>query len=233
MINAFYIRIQDFGQDAPAIERLMEILPSAVHAKLEKISNRSNRYRSAMGEIVSRYAIQKVAGIKSGDLAVEYGSNGKPYLRNYPGIHYNISHSGEYVVCAVAKVNLGIDVEHVRNYNLRVAERYFSKPELADLLKFEGDQRRDYFFTLWTIKESYLKALGRGLTKSLSSFTVNRKGDGFSLSGEDTAADYSVFNTILPDNYRMSVCYMGQVQEIVLQELSLSGIADLFSGVEN
>jgi len=233
MINAFYIRIGDFGQEATTIESLMGILPGPVHEKLKKISNPANRYRSAMGEILTRYAIQSVSGINTGDLVVEIGPNGKPFLTSHPQIHYNISHSGEYVVCAVAKVNLGIDVERIRDVNFRVAERYFSKAELADLMKYEPYERRDYFFTLWTIKESYLKALGKGLTKSLSSFTVRKDRKKYHLTGEDLAVGYSVFNSSLPGNYMISLCYENKAQQVDLKELSLNDIIRLFSEVEN
>ncbi len=233
MINVFHIRIGDFGLEANAIESLTGILPGPVHERLEKISNPANRYRSALGDILTRFAIQSVTGLNAGKLAVDYGPNGKPFLGSHPEIHYNISHSGEYVVCAVADVNLGIDVERIRDVNFRVAERYFSKAELTDLMALEGDKRRDYFFTLWTIKESYLKALGRGLTKSLSSFTVIRDEKGFSLSGEHSAAGYSVFSCSLPGSYMMSLCYNGIEQEINLKELSLFEIVRLFSGAEN
>ncbi len=229
MINAFYIRIGNFGNEATVITSLMRILPGPVHEKLEKITNPVNRYRSAMGEILARYAIKLDTGINAGELAVEYGPNGKPFLKSHPEIHYNISHSGEYVVCAVAKVNLGIDVERIRDVNFRVAERYFSKAELADLMTLDGDERRDYFFTLWTIKESYLKALGRGLTKSLSSFTVRKDKGNFLLAGEDLAAGYSVFSYCLPGNYMISLCFKGKAQQVALKELSLNEISGLFS----
>lgn len=233
MINAFYLRIGDFSLSADSIEKLMESLPPSVRTKLDKISNLANRNRSALGEILSRFAIQKIKGVKASDQVVEIGSNGKPYLANRPEICYNISHSGEYIVCAVGDENLGIDVERIRDFDLRVAERYFSKPELDDLRSFKDDDRRNYFFLLWTIKESYLKALGRGLTKSLGSFTVSRGEGRFYLTGEDTALDYSVYNCTLPGGYYMSICYEHPGEDIVLKEVTIDEIIQLFSGIEH
>lgn len=228
MVHVIYIRIQDFSPASNVIETLITRLPHPVQTKLKIISNLPNRYRSALGEILSRCSIQHCTGIKTADQAVGYGSNGKPYLVSHPTVFYNVSHSGEYIVCAVSDVNLGVDVERVRDYNPRVAERYFSKTEYADLIAFKGEKRRDYFFTLWTIKESYLKALGRGLTKSLSSFSVKRKNNQYFLSGESATSDYSVFNTTLPGSYQVSVCYMSHRHEVVLREFSLSDLMSFF-----
>jgi len=224
MVQVFYIKVLNFKEVALPVESLMNFLPQPVQQKLGKISNQPNRCRSALGEILSRFALLVSLGIRPDDVEISYGKNGKPYLKNHPKIHFNVSHSGGYVVCAVADVELGIDVERVRDYNLRIAERYFSNSELADLLALEGDSRRDYFFTLWTIKESYLKALGHGLTKSLSSFTVSGNNIGYSLKGESLAGEFSIATHSLPENYQLAVCYKSASKGVMVKEVTLSEI---------
>ena len=68
---------------------------------------------------------------------------------------------------------IGVDVEytHRRNDVLRIADRYFSARELEQLAALPEDKRRERFFDLWTLKESYVKAVGRGIGLGLGRFS--------------------------------------------------------------
>lgn len=92
---------------------------------------------------------------------------GKPWLKNYPQIHFNISHGKDMVVCGVDRNPLGVDVEAVRPVKPNIFRRVLTKKEQEWLKKCEeiyGENGwyRD-FFRLWTLKESYAKAVGKGL----------------------------------------------------------------------
>jgi 4'-phosphopantetheinyl transferase len=93
---------------------------------------------------------------------------GKPYLPDRPGIHYNISHSGTYGVCALSDAPVGVDVELVRPLRRAVAQRFFTDVEQ----EFLAQRPPEEFFRLWTRKESFTKALGKGLSLPLNSFSV-------------------------------------------------------------
>lgn len=91
---------------------------------------------------------------------------GKPYVNSEPGtqglteIHISVSHSGEYFVCAVADIPIGIDVQKTQKANMeRISRRYFSPPERA-YIEEHGEKG---FFTIWTRKEAYSKYTGLGL----------------------------------------------------------------------
>lgn len=92
---------------------------------------------------------------------------GKPWLKNYPQIHFNISHGKDMVVCGVDRNPLGVDVEAIRPVKPNIFRRVLTKKEQEWLKKCEeiyGENGwyRD-FFRLWTLKESYAKAVGKGL----------------------------------------------------------------------
>ena len=229
MIQVVIVGIADYSTEAQTVQSLTSTLPLPVQSKLSKISNPVNRTRSAIGELLSSWALSRFKGIKPGEAVISYGKNGKPFLESHPDIHFNISHSGEYVVCAVADHEVGIDVERVRAYNHRVAERFFSKAELADLEALEGENRLNYFFVLWTIKESYLKALGRGLTKSLSSFTVAGNGNGYYISENSETLNYAVKSLMLPGGYYLAVCIKGFSAEVLVNSITLSEISEHLS----
>jgi len=100
-------------------------------------------------------------------LELTYGSSGKPYFKEYP-IYFNLSHSGEYVVCAVSDREIGVDIqEHKGGDTERIAKRYFSGGEIRALDTCEEGQRTKLFFDLWAAKEAYGKYTGGGITESL------------------------------------------------------------------
>ena len=92
--------------------------------------------------------------------ALRRDSNGKPIIE---GICFNLSHSGNLVICAVSDQMVGCDIEQVKVVSKRVAERMFSKEENEYLLQFSNEQYNREFIRIWTKKESYLKMLGVGI----------------------------------------------------------------------
>ena len=104
----------------------------------------------------------------SGDAQIAKTVLGKPYLAQYPGVQFNLSHSGPWGVCALSGAPVGVDVELVRPLRQNVARRFFTAGEQAYL---EQCPERE-FFRLWTRKESFIKALGKGLTLPLDCFSV-------------------------------------------------------------
>lgn len=112
-------------------------------------------------------------------LHVERTQSGKPYFPDCPQLHFSISHSGEYWACAVADVNVGLDLqEHVLGKNetkeeaavrfRRMAHRFFHplEAEFVELESFE------HFFTVWTAREAYVKNTGQGIDKYFSEHCV-------------------------------------------------------------
>ena len=106
-----------------------------------------------------------------------YGENGKPYLPDFPQLHFNISHAGEYAICTVSDNPVGCDIERMRPYRPQLAERVLSIEELARLdSEKEESGREELFFRFWTLKESFLKAVGCGITVPLSSVSFDLTG---------------------------------------------------------
>ena len=118
-------------------------------------------------------------GIDPRDLRFRYGRHGKPYLPGGPS--FNVSHSTDAVVVAVAeKGRVGVDVERVRPVQRMagVAARKFAPAEQAWFAAAgadagaDADERNVAFFRIWTRKEAFAKALGRGLAAPYRSFSV-------------------------------------------------------------
>lgn len=129
--------------------------------------------RSALRSILGRYLNLSPEALEFGQ--TEYG---KPFLTNpeAAGLLFNLSHSGEVAVIAVAREReVGVDVEIMRAdfATNEVAEHFFSVAEIYTLSGLEPDQRTQAFFNCWTRKEAYVKARGEGLSMPLDVFDVS------------------------------------------------------------
>lgn len=127
---------------------------------------------------------------------------GKPEIINPPlPLRFNISHTDDVIICAVMlNDDIGCDVEMIYRgcSYLSIAENYFSPEEFLDLLKTPQNERRGRFFDYWTLKESYIKAQGSGLSLSLSEFGFHigesrseYKNDNIKLELSSIHADYA------------------------------------------
>ena len=102
---------------------------------------------------------------------VKIGKNGKPECK---GIYFNLSHSQDMVLCAVSENPVGCDIEKVTNAPLEVAEHYFSQKECQYIADASNSADADHrFFRLWTLKESYMKMTGEGISLSPNRIVID------------------------------------------------------------
>ena len=90
-----------------------------------------------------------------------------------PPLHFSLSHTDGFITCAIARHPfVGVDVEATDGpgSTTEIAEHFFAPPEIAELRLISARQRRERFFQYWTLKESYIKARGAGLTLPLDQF---------------------------------------------------------------
>ena len=100
------------------------------------------------------------------------GEHGKPFLSWRPQIHYNVSHSGNYVVCILADQEVGIDVQIHKKANYeRMLERMVSPAQRIEIL--EGEDPEKEFFRQWVLREAYIKWTGEGLSRDLRTIPMN------------------------------------------------------------
>ena len=103
--------------------------------------------------------------------------HGKPEIIG-PGtvqkpLHFNISHTEGVVVMAISKSGrVGVDVERFdRKMDLLgLSKRYFAEIEAEALEKCPETMQNELFYRIWTLKEAYVKAIGKGLAHALDSF---------------------------------------------------------------
>lgn len=105
-------------------------------------------------------------------LDIASNENGKPYLTAAPDVHFSLSHSAAWAVCAVSDHPVGVDIQQCRSFKPNIADRFFHPNEVQYLSSLSPAERENAFYTLWALKESYVKADGRGL-RLLRQFCVD------------------------------------------------------------
>ncbi|MFI5372128.1 MAG: 4'-phosphopantetheinyl transferase family protein [Candidatus Eisenbacteria bacterium] len=164
-------------------------------------------HRFAAGRLLLRTALSDYLGETGEELRFESDTRGKLRLtRPWPEhpIHFSLSHAGEVLVVAIASRRVGVDVERVRPLPGldAVARVCFTASELLLLGATETAERHELFFTMWTRKEAWAKALGVGLGAPLPSTTP------------DFPAGWSGAPLVCPAGYRAAVVVEGALTEV-------------------
>ena len=144
-------------------------------------------------------------------------ANGKPFFPAYPDFHYNISHSGDYVVCAYSAQPIGIDIQQIPDKARRVssiAGHFFSDREVAALQDLPDFEMRRLFTRFWTSRESYIKLTGRGLAEPFKSFYPDLSA-GRIYSDNERSREIYITECKAPEGYCMSTCSYTPIERIV------------------
>ena len=199
--------------------RLLKLVSDKEHQRYQNIQHEQKRRHYLLTRALVRLCLSHYTGVPAWDLQFTKQADGKPEMAPaHKRVSFNLSHSDHYILCAVAHSGaLGIDVEHTERGNRwpRIAEHYYSRSEQDYIQRYtnETDQRKA-FYRLWTIKEAFAKATGKGLSKTLSKyyFELGEKGTQVFDQHSQTALDHWFFNTqaIHPHHY-VSVAYQAEV----------------------
>jgi len=160
-------------------ERLVGCLASDELARAARFCFERDRRRFVVSRATLREILGRYLDIDPARVMFSYSPQGKPMLAAGCGdgtLRFNLSHSGEYALVAVARCGeIGVDIECVRRLLdvEAIADRCFSPRERAMLHALPADDQLEGFFNCWTRKEAFLKALGDGLARPLDSFEVS------------------------------------------------------------
>jgi 4'-phosphopantetheinyl transferase len=140
------------------------------------------------------------------DLRFTFEGNGKPKLVDET-IAFNLSHSGGEALLAVSTASpIGVDLEQIRAERdlIGLARRYFAAAEIEELLQLDPSDQVRGFYSCWTRKEAFIKAIGEGLSHPLDSFAVNlTPGEAPIFKAPQT--DWKIFNLELGEQFAGAV----------------------------
>ena len=183
-IDLYIGDIEGLLKSPSKFEEYLTRLSTERQAKSEKIKPYESKCRSVGAGILLDEAL-KEQGLREKDMIYRYGDVGKPCFENYPNLFFNLSHSGSRVMCVMGDVPVGCDIERIRKANGGIAKRFFSDKDNELLSGKKGEQEyRESFYTLWTLKESYIKCIGLGIKCPMNCFSFVSDGKEYSIEGK-------------------------------------------------
>lgn len=127
---------------------LLESVNESQKEKALKFKSENDQIRS----LASSYLMNKLS-----KEPLQFNDTGKPFYQNGP--HFNVSHSGQYIVMAVSNKDIGVDIEENKEKDMSMLIRIFNEAE-AKMIKEHAD-----FYYLWCAKESLIKCIGSSVSK--------------------------------------------------------------------
>lgn len=187
---------------APDVTSLEQHLAADERARADRFRFARDRRRYVVTRGVLRTLLGHMLRLPPEQIRLQYGPEGKPSLAPGHGsraerLQFNVAHSHEVALLALAwEAALGVDVEYMRQLNdaEQIARRFFSAQEVASFVETPAEQKRTAFFRIWTRKEAFIKAIGKGLSQRLDAFNV--------MAEDGHALDYVVLDN-KPTRWRL------------------------------
>lgn len=137
-----------------------------------------HRHQFLVARALVRTTLSRYADLAPRDWQFVNNAYGRPDIAPAHGLgdlRFNLSHTDGLVAVAVARGELGVDVEDTwrRSHTDQIAEHFFAPAEVAGLRRLAQERQHGRFFDLWTLKEAYIKARGMGLAISLHRFAYD------------------------------------------------------------
>ena len=212
MIKTYIMDVRQLESES-AFDKALQAVSPYRRQKIALLKHKKDKNRS-LGAALSLNAAVKAYGLEERSMEYDLEKQGKPVFRYYPEIHFSLSHSGDFAICSIGDVESGSDIEWVRSGKTRLAERFFAEEELAWIRKADSTkEQEDRMFRIWTMKESFLKVTGFGMSLPLKEFAVVvEDADTIFLHHHVNEKSYYMKEYTMPERsaedtrYKISVC---------------------------
>jgi 4'-phosphopantetheinyl transferase len=187
--------------DWPDDFTLPDVLSPEERARCVRFVRAGDRARFAQAHLFLRETLSRIADVAAAEWQFARGDFGKPAISGPPAgldIDFNLSHTRDWAACVVTRgVQCGIDIERIRPIPqmLDIARSRFAPEEFRALEALPEDARAQRFFELWTEKEAWVKACGKGL--SLPIDCVVSEIPGVTLERFQTTPDHTLAVVLL------------------------------------
>lgn len=222
MVTVYYTKVFTHLQEREFLSYLDKIEEER-RKKILLMKKEESRLQSLTAGSLLHFALcERMGDVEknSGPFSMGYGRNGKPYLKEYPDIHFNLSHSGRYVCCALSHTPVGVDIQKITDVKRGIAERFFTGKDNQRLEACGGEERKALFFRMWSIKESFIKLTGEGIAGGLDSFEIDWKRSVVSDGGKtEPSAYFSEWNELA--EYSACVCSREPLEKVVWKKAAL------------
>ncbi len=211
-----WLAFPDQITDEPLLMRCRSVLTPEEQAATERFVFARHRHQHLLTRALQRDLLSRYTGVQPAAWRFEKNGYGKPEIsspRHWHRLRFNLSHTDGLIACAVTlERDVGVDVEYVGRpvRVMELAPSVFAPPEVSGLQRLRPSEQRARFFALWTLKEAYIKARGKGLSIPLDKFSFTFKqheeiGIDIDPSLEDDAATWQFERTYATEDHAMAV----------------------------
>lgn len=159
--------IEEVKEDATVLDTYSDKLGKERMAHILKNSKAEDRACSLGAALLLLFALKE----EKPEIEVlpdfDYIENGKPYFEQFPSVHFNLSHTKNMVICGISDMEIGVDIEHIRDIKENTINKVFTDKE-----KKMAKGEREGYIRLWTMKEACAKLSGRGLADILDGMEI-------------------------------------------------------------
>ncbi len=189
-------------------DKNFEFLPEIRKEKIICLKNNKAKVLS-LGAWVVLEKCAREFGINADKSDFSYFKNGKPHFAGYPNLHISISHSANIALCAVSDFEIGVDTEYVSDFKEGICRRFFCESECNQILSAQNiEEKRNRFYRMWALKESYSKLTGRGIGE-FKNFEIDISGAGPYVRQKNTEDSFFFYEPAI-DGYKSAVCIAGK-----------------------
>lgn len=184
---------------------LFSVVSEERKQRIRKFRFRQDAERALFAEALVQYVISVRFRKSYPQYRFDCNCYGKPFVQGHPEWQFNVSHAGKWVVCGFSAGDIGVDVEQIVPVEIELPEYAFSPGEYARLRALEAGKLQEAFFDLWTLKESYVKYRGLGLSLPLNQFEILSDGEKAVLLPSGTEPP-CFFRKDIGPGYKLAVC---------------------------
>lgn len=166
--------------DDGLLRRYHSLLSEAELAQMSRFYFARHRHQFLITRALIRTSLSAYFRVDPAEWKFTKNGYGKPEISHPDGpvpVRFNISHTDGLIVCGITRIDdIGVDVEDVQRSTRAAFEglsSYFSRREIEDLRDLPRREQKRRFFDYWTLKESYIKAVGKGLSIPLDQFSFH------------------------------------------------------------
>lgn len=173
MYKIYYSEINNLKKSF-SYEEIYNKVSSYRKRKVDKLMFEKDKWLSLGAEYLLMKGLNEL-NIDYSKIEIGFVENNKPILKNCPqNLYFNLSHSEEMVMCVISDCEVGCDIQKVTEKNnfLEIAERFFHPEEIKLIKSAKKEEAIELFYRIWVLKESYIKATGKGLQTPLKNFRI-------------------------------------------------------------
>lgn len=193
--------------------------------KCDSFVRREDSCRGVLGEmLITQLASNHTSRTVSPE-DIRVTDQGKPYF-SIPDFHFNISHSGSWIIGAVDSQEIGIDIERKRPIDSSMITLLHPEEERYVRSGVSSHEIEHRFFRIWTLKEAYIKAIGTGVETPLQSFCCLPQSDGsVQLSAPNLPEKY-IRKFSIDNKYSCAICTARPISQVIISIQKVSALAE-------